>query len=245
MGTKWVKRNDKFHYKILQQNGLDDEGEKFLKNLFLSYIQKNIDYHKKTNDWFFYYGEIQNTSAVYPALAKICKEVFIECPVQRKYRGIEPKKGERIDYWAWYKKDIEVILEKKLTYLSINGTSDCPAYLSESIIRLKKQLKSISKKTIWDTIVYGDCKTVYKIGLQMVYLYGESKDKEKLTKDRDDLEHVGKRLLEGLAKDWAPNWSAIWLNDEEPFHYPEDGKYYVYPGAIWLVYFETLKREKR
>jgi hypothetical protein len=244
METKWVNKGERFQYKILRHETLNDQEKDFMKTLFLNYIEKNINYHHKTADWYFYYGEIQNTSAMYPALADICKVVFLECPVQRRYRGNEPKNGERIDYWAWYKKDIEVILEKKSTYLSINGKEKCPSNIKTSLKDLKKQLNSIKAKTIWESIVYNDCNTVYKIGLQMVYFYGKDKNEEKLTKDRYDLENISTNLLDKVGKKILPDWSAIWFNEEKPFLYEEDGRFYAYPGVLWLAYFEILKREK-
>jgi len=78
--------------------------------------------------------------------------------------------------------------------LSIHGNVSSAS--KNSLNNLIDQLKTINTKLIWSNITSSECNLVIKIGLQMVYLFGEGKKEESLLKTKNELENLGRLAFE-------------------------------------------------
>lgn len=220
----------------------DGEGIRILKRFLLDTIveiaKESANFIKYVEQSPFAYSERQLHTIIAPAIARMSNCFIMESPVDRKWSLLDQDNNEDsrgwVDYWCSYK-DFSYYLEIKKRYIS---------YTSKNLIQKVKdewqvawnQLEAIQDDAKAQAEV---SKKVFKIAVEILTVYIQSKDENKLTYDIEGLLEVQHNAIKQISEVKEANWSCLWiLHDSLVEKYSYSSGYEVYPALLYLLHIE-------
>ncbi len=244
----WI-RGEKMHYtkrglgKFYVESYLQDgEGIRILKNFLLGSIIEIANESKRFINQVgqspFAYSERQLHTVIAPAISRTSDCFIMESPVDRKWSQIDGQVAEDsrgwVDYWCCYKQ-FNYYIELKKRYVS---------YSSKTLTQQVKEEWQVACNQL--DVIQEDikeqekiAKRVFRIAIEVLTIYGQSKDKEKLTYNLEGLLEVQKNTMAQLSEIKPPNWSCLWvLHDHLVEKYTYGDTMESYPAILFLAHIE-------
>lgn len=220
----------------------DGEGIRILKRFLLDTIveiaKESANFIEYVEQSPFIYSERQLHTIIAPAIARMSDCFIMESPVDRKWSLLDQDNNEDsrgwVDYWCSYK-DFSYYLEIKKRYIS---------YTSKNLIQKVKDEWQVAWNQL--EVIQDDAKAqaevskkVFKIAVEILTVYIQSKDENKLTYDIEGLLEVQQNAIKQISEVKEANWSCLWvLHDSLVEKYSYSSGHEVYPALLYLLHIE-------
>jgi hypothetical protein len=182
--------------------------------------------------------ERQIHSVMLPAIAKTSTAVFMEHPINRKYRGFDPSHGW-IDYWILHR-DAVFLMELKHSWFSLR-TKELTEGSRKRWKNAVEQIKSIPIDEARE--LAHETSEIFLIAMIVMPFWEGSSNKTKLEllEKEETLQLFSEEIMAKLRP--KPNWGAIWSlheNLQEPQKLTN--KWYEhYPAVSMLSFIDQVQ----
>ena len=220
----------------------DGEGirvlKKFLLDTVIEIAKEGANFIQHVGHSPLAYSERQLHTIIAPAIARTSDCFIMESPVDRKWSILDEENTQDsrgwVDYWCAYK-DFSYYIELKKRYISYS-TKNLLTQVKEEWQVACNQLAAIQDEIKAQEQV---SKKVFKIAIEILTVYIQSKDNDKLTFDIEGLLEVQKNAIRQISDIREANWSCLWvLHDDLVETYSYDKVNEVYPALLYLVNIE-------